>query len=371
MPLKFHWRMLQGGEEAGVPRGTQNQIQAISMPELGPQIRFCRLARECGIDSLLLDFGYAKPDPILLAAALGMAVNDVKFIVAYRSGLICPVSFVQQLNTLSVLIKGRFSLNIVAGHSPDEQRSYGDFLEHDRRYARTDEFLAICHAFWRGERDIDFGGDYYRVEKANLNTPFVSDEGSHPEIFVAGNSDAARRLAIARGTCWMRLGDTIANVKGSADEVLSHGVELGLRLSMIVRPTRAEAIAASRELLERLGQGNSERKVESSFIERSDSVSMRDLHRRADQEWLSDCLWTGAVRTHGAAAIALVGSAEEVAQALIEYGRVGVSQFIISGWPKRECMEFFGRHVLPIVRSKESSVTQIGDRIQTREGSQS
>jgi alkanesulfonate monooxygenase len=363
--MKFHWRMLQGGEGAGVPRGTQNQIRAISMPELDSQVRFCHLARECGIDSLLLDFGYAKPDPILLAAALGMAVKEVKFIVAYRSGLMSPVSFVQQLNTLSVLIGGRFSLNIVAGHSPDEQRSYGDFLDHDRRYARTDEFLAICHSFWRGDRNIDFAGDYYRIEKANLNSPFVSDEGSHPEIFIAGNSDAARRLAIARGTCWMRLGDTIANVARCADEVLPHGVELGLRLSVIVRPARAEAIAASHELLERLGQGVSERKVESSFIERSDSVSMRDLHTRADQEWLSDCLWTGAVRTHGAAAIALVGSAEEVAHAFIEYGRIGVSQFIISGWPKQESMEFFGRHVLPIVRRNEHADTTMRDLART------
>ena len=58
-----------------------------------------------------------------------------------------PVTFVQQLNTLSNLIGGRFALNIVAGHSPEEQRSYGDFLDHDRRYDRTDEFLAVCRAF--------------------------------------------------------------------------------------------------------------------------------------------------------------------------------------------------------------------------------
>ena len=39
---------------------------------------------------------------------------------------LCPTSFVQQMGTLSSLIGGRYSLNIVAGHSPAEQRGYGD-----------------------------------------------------------------------------------------------------------------------------------------------------------------------------------------------------------------------------------------------------
>jgi alkanesulfonate monooxygenase len=348
--------MLQGGETSGVPRGTQNSLVEISLPDLIAQADFCRRAVAAGIDSLLVDFGYAKPDPILLSAALGLAVDDISFIVAYRSGLMSPVSFVQQLNTLSALIGGRFSLNIVAGHSPDEQRAYGDFLDHDRRYARTDEFLAVCHAFWRGERDISFSGEYYRIEKSNLNTPFLADRRRHPEIYIAGNSEPARRLALSRGTCWMRLGDTAENVVRDAAGVIDQGIEVGLRMSVIARPTRAEAVAAARELIQRLGPGESERTVEGGFIRRSDSVSMNDLYRRAEEEWLGPALWAGAVRTHGAAAIALVGSPEEVAASILEYKRAGVSQFIFSGWPKVGSMEFFGREILPIIRRMERAM---------------
>jgi alkanesulfonate monooxygenase len=352
-PLRFHWRMLLGSETSGVPRGTQNRLVEIGLPDLNAQAAFCRRALASGIDSLLVDFGYAKADPILLSSALGMLVDDINFIVAYRSGVMSPVTFVQQLNTLSALIAGRFSLNIVAGHSPDEQRAYGDFLDHDRRYERTDEFLAVCHAFWRGERDINFSGEHYRIEKANLNTPFVSDRRRHPEIYIAGNSEPARRLAVSRGTCWMRLGDTAENVGLAAAAVLDHGIEVGLRMSMIARPTREEAVAAAHALVDGLGPGESERKVEGGFIRRSDSVSMNDLYQRAREEWLAPTLWAGAVRTHGAAAIALVGSPEAVATAILEYKRAGVSQFIFSGWPKVESMEFFGREILPIIRRME------------------
>ena len=108
-----------------------------------------------GIDSLLTDFGWSKPDPILLAAALGLRTSRVGFIVAYRLGLMCPTTFVQQINTLSHLIDGRVSINVVAGHSPEEQGYYGDFLPHDERYARTEEFLAACNRFWSGDPQVN------------------------------------------------------------------------------------------------------------------------------------------------------------------------------------------------------------------------
>src|SRR5260370_29051044 len=142
MPLRFHWRLPLGGETSGIKRVTMSERVETGLPDLDTQVSFCKCAEDLGIDSLLIDFGASKPDPILLAAALGMATSRIRFIVAYRSGLIAPTSFVQQLNTLSALIQGRFSLNIVAGYSTAEQMLYGDFLAHDQRYERTDEFLA-------------------------------------------------------------------------------------------------------------------------------------------------------------------------------------------------------------------------------------
>ncbi|MGH9894610.1 MAG: LLM class flavin-dependent oxidoreductase, partial [bacterium] len=68
---------------------------------------------------------------------------------------------------------------------------------------------------------------------------------------------------------------------------------------------------------------------------------------------LTPWLWTGAVRSHGAPAIAMVGTPEEIASALMEYRSIGVSQFILSGWPKIEEMIYFGREVIPRVRKIE------------------
>jgi alkanesulfonate monooxygenase len=330
------------------------------LPDLPRQVEFCRRAEECGITGLLTDIGAAKPDPIVLATALGMATEKIEFIVAYRSGLIPPTTFVQQLNTLSALIQGRFSLNIVAGHSPLEQRYYGDFLSHDERYPRTDEFLAICHAFWRGDEPVNFQGKYYQIENARLNTPFISKSGTSPEIFIGGGSEAALALAISQGSCWMCLADAPAKLAPRAKAVLTAGKEVGVRMSVICRPTREAAVQAAFELVAGLDPASRDAEKEREFMRKSDSVSIRQVYEKADEEWPEPWLWTGAVRSHGGPAIAIVGSPEEVASAFIEYRQAGVTQFILSGWPKLDEMLIFGRDVLPLIRQKERALDEAG-----------
>ena len=354
MALKFHWRLLQGGERSAITRASGSSSCSTGLPDLEAQIDFCRKAEQVGIQGLLTDFGASKPDSILLATALGLATTKIEFIIAYRSGLIMPTSFVQQLNTLSALIGGRLSLNIVAGHSPEEQAYYGDFLPREQRYARTAEFLELCLALWRRNGPVTYDGRFYQTKDTRLNTPYVANQRTFPEIFIAGGSNEAQELAIRCGTLWMRMGDTPENLRESNQKVLSAGKEIGLRMAVIARPTHDEAVQAAHELVASLDQSLQESHKESEFVKKSDSVSIKAIYRMADEnEWPAPYLWRGAVRTHGPATVCMVGSPEELACAFMEYKQIGITQFILSGWPKLEEMVYFGTHVLPLVREKE------------------
>jgi alkanesulfonate monooxygenase len=354
MALKFHWRLLQGGERSAITRASGSSSSSTGLPDLQAQIDFCRKAEQVGIQGLLTDFGASKPDSILLATALGLATTKIEFIIAYRSGLIMPTSFVQQLNTLSALIGGRLSLNIVAGHSPEEQAYYGDFLPREQRYARTAEFLELCLALWRRNGPVTYDGRFYQTKDTRLNTPYVANQRTFPEIFIAGGSNEAQELAIRCGTLWMRMGDTPENLRESNQKVLSAGKEIGLRMAVIARPTHDEAVQAAHELVASLDQSLQESHKESEFVKKSDSVSIKAIYRMADEnEWPAPYLWRGAVRTHGPATVCMVGSPEELACAFMEYKQIGITQFILSGWPKLEEMVYFGTHVLPLVREKE------------------
>jgi alkanesulfonate monooxygenase len=365
MALRFHWMLVKGGEGTGGAggaalwgtRAAMSELVVSGLPDLDRRIEFCRRAEDCGIDSLLMSFGWYEPDPMLLAAALGRETRRLRFIVAYRSGLLAPASFVQQVNTLSALIGGRVSLNVVAGTTEREQRSYGDFLDHDARYRRTDEFLAVCRALWdaggEGEPGVDFEGRHYRVEGGRLGTPFVAPDGARsPEIYVGGHSDEARRLAAARADCWLRMADAPEALGPAVAEMRASGTGVGLRLGVIARPSRAEA----RAVAERLVADRRLERLEREFVGRSDSTSVRASLDAADRaEWLTDTLWTGAVPFYGAPSIALVGGYDEVAGAFAALGRLGVGQFILHGWPKREEMLRFGGEIVPRVRELEAA----------------
>jgi alkanesulfonate monooxygenase len=96
--------------------------------------------------------------------------------------------------------------------------------------------------------------------------------------------------------------------------------------------------------------GRQERKILSS----SDSQTLKQALAAADNVgWLNEHLWAGLVPYYGSSAMTLLGSPEELAANFLEYKRIGVTQFIIAGWPKLEEMVIFGREVLPLVRKAE------------------
>jgi alkanesulfonate monooxygenase len=311
---------------------------------------FARHAEEAGIDSVLISFSRYEPDPIMVSCALGQATRRLKFIAAFRSGLSQPTTFVQQVNSLSALIEGRIALNIVAGSSAAEQRGYGDFLPHDERYSRAEEFLAICHCFWRAEGEVNFDGKYYKVERGILHTPFHSPERKAPEIYVSGHSEQSERLAYSQGSCWLRAAESPRKLEPVVARARARGIGVCLRACLVCRSTRDEAVRVAESLIPDVGAA----KPPSMTTAKDDS----QMHREAavvagDTRWLDRSLWIGLVPYYGPVWTTLLGSPEDIADAFLEYKRIGVTEFILSGWPEVDEMTLFGSRVLPLVREAE------------------
>ena len=70
-----------------------------------------------------------------------------------------------------------------------------------------------------------------------------------------------------------------------------------------------------------------------------------------ENSWLTLYLRTGLVPFLGE--VCLVGSAEDITGALVEYREAGIGQFLFSGWPDEAEMRFFGSEILPRVRVRE------------------
>src|SRR2546425_9133308 len=114
MNLRFHWMLPKGGEvdvdATQTPReAARYRIMSTSSaspaprPDMKGWLHFARRAEEAGIDSVLISFSRYEPDPLLVSCALGCSTEKLKFIAAFRSGLVQPTTFVQQINTLSAM----------------------------------------------------------------------------------------------------------------------------------------------------------------------------------------------------------------------------------------------------------------------------
>jgi alkanesulfonate monooxygenase len=355
--LRFHWMLPEAGgaamktpEEAARFRVEKTlEHSPASGSDLEGWERFARAAEQAGIESVLISFSRYEPDPMLISCALGQSVEKLKFIVAYRSGLAEPTTFVQQFNTLSALVNGRLALNLVAGSSRSEQHAYGDFLEHDDRYARAEEFLEVCRSFWRDRTArIDFEGRFYRIEQGYFPTSFFGQSGATPEIYISGHSSAAEKLAHSHGSCWLRCAEPPEKLAPIVAHSFAAGVEVGLRLCILCRPTREEAVAVAESLIPHCEAGASSRTRD----KRDDSTMYRTAAQQKDA-FIGPSLWTGLISLCGPVWTTLLGTPREIADLLLEYKRVGITQFIMSGWPEVDEVTRFGKEVLPLVREGE------------------
>jgi alkanesulfonate monooxygenase len=346
--MRFHWC---SPPDTGQAKPTDAyQIGSLDMAEV---IDFVQEADELGVDSLLFGMSNNLPDPLPVMGALTQVTERVKFMLAYRPGLMSPTLFAQVVNTLAWMSDGRISLNIVSGISPAEQAGYGDFLSHDERYARCREYLEIVRGLWEGESPLTYDGQHYSVKDAELGLGYKG--GGRPEIYIGGASGVAQETALAVGDCWLRYGDTPEGLAPVTLPLVQGGCRVGTRMHVLARATREEALA---ELADLVGTPNAnQQEWVRQVMATVDSEAVKSSFRLADSvpgEWLSPYIWTGAVAYRGGPALCIVGSYEEVAAYIHSYKTAGISEFIFSGWPTRSEMRNFFTHVLPLIRRLES-----------------
>ena len=283
----------------------------------------------------------------------------LKFLVAFRPGQISPTLSAQMASTFQRQSQGRLLLNVVTGGESAEQRAYGDFLDKDQRYERTGEFLDIVTRLWRGET-VTRQGKHLQVEGAKLSR--LPDPV--PDIYFGGSSAAAGPVAARYSDVYLTWGEPPSAVNDKLRWIEAQAAEhdrklrLGIRLHTISRDTSEEAWRQADYLMERVTD-DMIAKVQSGLAasESEGQRRMRALHDSGDRRDLRDLeiypnLWAGVGLVRGGAGTSLVGSHEEVANLIEEYASVGITEFILSGYPHLEEAYWFGEGVLPILERR-------------------
>ncbi len=329
MSLVFHWFLPTSGDSRGIfggghsipligspsdpdAQGAQaGRARPVTRPpDIDYLAQIARSAEQLGFTGVLTPTGTWCEDAWLTTAALIAQTQRLKFLVAFRPGLIAPTLAAQMASTYQRISRGRLLLNVVAGGETTEQRRFGDHLSHDERYQRTGEFLAIVRGAWSGV-PTDFTGAHYQVEGATVLSP----PNPVPTVYFGGSSDAACPIAARYVDVYLTWGEPPAQVarklawmRRLAQEA-GRELRFGIRLHTISRDSSREAWAEANRMLADLSMpeiNNAQKALaKSSSVGQERMVALHSKYRAggaaADLEIYPN-LWAGVGLVRGAPA---------------------------------------------------------------------
>jgi alkanesulfonate monooxygenase len=357
MTIDFGWFLPTMGDSEIIGPPTRE-------PTLDYLAKIVTTAEDAGFTFALVPVGSACQDAWLSAAAVAGRTRSLKFLVAMRPGFVAPTVAAKMSNTLDQLTRGRVLINIVTGGYPAELAADGDFLDHDERYERTQEFMQVVRKAWTEEQRWGHDGKYYKVEGARLHPkPY---QQPCPPFYFGGASEAGKRVGAEETDVYLLWAETQDMVRERVEDMreraaaLGRTLRFGMRVHVVVRETEEEAWAAAEELI--------------SDIPESMAAVMEKIHAHTDSEGekrqqqmrtageeenlvIGPNLWTGIGKARVGVGTALVGSGENVAKRLQEYADIGLDTFILSGYPHLEEAERFGKYVMPHFAGKKTVPT--------------
>jgi alkanesulfonate monooxygenase len=355
-------------------------------PVIDPQylIDISKAHDEAGFDRVLVGYGAVAPEGWAVASAVLNNTRHLKVLVAQRPGFIQPVVLARMAATLDHLTGGgRIAIHFITGGDEADQRREGDFVPHDTRYRRTGEMMSVARRLWREDTPFDFEGEFYRYEGAFSSVKPVSPDGI--PFYFAGASPPAIEVGAAQADVYAFWGEPRDQVAARMDAINAAAAKYDrtLRYSISLRPIIAdteeeawekaewiaEETAARIELAKERMQGHQETyqglggaRNATYSVDRDTSGTTsvgrkRLIEMSADKDVYDERLWMKVANLTGAAgnSTALVGTPEQVAEAMLRYYDLGISTLLLKGFdPLADAIDF-GHRLVPLLREGATS----------------
>jgi FMNH2-dependent dimethyl sulfone monooxygenase len=324
--------------------------------------RLAQIAEQAGFDYALSQIrftaGYGaeyQHEPMLFSSALLAATERLKLIVALLPGPWNPAVAAKQIATLSHLSNARVAVNIVSGWFRGEFTAIGQpWLDHDERYRRSEEFIRSLRGIW-SEDNFNFAGDFYRFRDYTLQPKPLDPL---PEIFQGGSSRAARDMAARVSDWYFTNGNTVEGISKQVEDIRAkaaanrHSVKVGVNAFAIARATESEARAVLDEII-----AQADPEAVNAFgheVKNAGKASPEGEGNWAKSSFDDLVQYNDGFRTN------LIGTPEQIAERIIALKDVGVSLILLGFLHFQEEVEYFGKHVIPIVRELEARGRRLG-----------
>ena len=271
------------------------------------------------------------------ASALLEATNSINIFSTVHVPVFHPLVVAKMGATLDHISKGRWGINLVSGWSEGEFGMMGIELdEHGQRYERTAAFIEILRGLWT-EPPYTFNHEspWYRItEGVSLPQPAKS-----PAIANAGSSEDGKNMT-ARHCDWSFLSTPsleatpaiVADIKGRA-QTLGRSVKTAAFPFVLWRESEDEA---QEEI--------------AKIIEHTDRVAARNWMDGAKIGSGSFDQFTLDMFTVGAGAVHVVGTAEQVAEKLVNLHAGGLDAVLMVFQAYLADTDRFASDISPLLR---------------------
>lgn len=345
------------------------QAQKVSEihPARGPAIdrdyvrAFAQAHEQGGFDRVLVPHHSTSPDATLTVAYAASVTERIHFMLAHRPGFVAPTLAARQFASLDHFSGGRLAVHYISGGSDEEQKRDGDWLDHDQRYARTDEYLDVLRKVWTSDKPFDHEGAHYRFKDAFSEVkPLQSLNGRpHVPVYFGGASEAAIPVAGKHADVYALWGESLDQARELTGRVRAEAAKHGrsVRFSVSFRPILADTEAKAWERADRILADTRRLRVVQGFGRGGplQSEGAKRLLAAAEKgPRLDKRLWTAVAQEIGGRSnsTALVGTPEQVADALLDYYDLGVTTFLIRGFDPLEDAIDYGRELIPRTRER-------------------
>jgi alkanesulfonate monooxygenase len=252
-------------------------------------------------------------------------------------------------------------VHIITGKTDEEQHGDGDFTPKAERYRRAAEYLQLMKLAWSSPRPFDFAGEFYRVADADSDVRPLQQP--HPLLFFGGASPGALEMGARFCDVYAIYAEPLATTRermaGFRAQAAAFGRTVGFNVS--VRPVTAarEGEAwdkANRILAAMTGKKGWSRQENAAGP--VDNAGKRLMGFALERDTHDERLWMGIARATGALGntSCLVGTPEQVADAMLKYYTLGVDSFLIRGFdPFNDTVEF-GRELIPRLKAGAAEI---------------
>ena len=320
-------------------------------------VDFAKAHEAAGFDMALVGYSSSSAEGFLVAMHAAAQTERMGYLIAHRPGFVAPTLFARKVATFDHLTNGRVALHIITGKTDAEQQGDGDFTPKAERYRRAQEYLHLMKRTWAATEPFDFDGDFYKVRGAQSDVRPVQQP--RPTIMFGGASEGALEMGAAECDVFAiyaepraTTAERIAEFRGRA---ATHGRSVGFNMSVrpIIAPTEGEAWdKANRILAGMTGKLGWARQESEGVRAPVDNAGKRQFAFAQEKDVHDERLWMGITKATGALGntSCLVGTPEQVAEAILGYYRLGVSSFLMRGFDPVADTTEFGRELIPRIK---------------------